>query len=251
MAGEGPKKWLNVVLDIDETFLQFGEEIDRKTLLTKTEEKKYTLEENFILRPGFDEFFAWLRDNCNTVNLWTLSEEDYANDVKTMVEKRVPGLKLNLVLDTTHNAEATEYFGGRKNLNYIWNQKEWKKTFTPGNTVLIDDLSASTEGANSPNGIWIPQFSPLGKSQKKKDHCGHKRAGPYVDFSEDHVLADVIGVLKGIQPGETPFTERVKIDGIHREDEDIMHAGRRKTRRRKPLRKTRKVRASRKTKTRR
>lgn len=248
-AGAGPTKWLNVVLDIDETLLQFGEEVDRKTLLTKTEAAKYTIERNFMLRPGFDDFFAWLRDNCKSVSLWTLSDEEYADGVKRLIERRIPGLTITLVLADTNAKEAEEIFGGRKNLNYIWKQKDWKKTFHPGDTVLIDDLSKSTEGDNSRNGIWIPQFSPLGKSQKKADHCGHKRAGPYVDFSGDHVLSDVLDVLKGISPKgpeERPFPERVKIDGIHREDEDITHAGRRRTRRGRKGR-----RAVRKTKTRR
>jgi len=243
------KKWLNVVLDIDETFIQFGEDVDFAALLPEEERKKYTILSRtdktgktipqFILRPGFDRFFAWLRDNCKTVNLWTLSDAEYADGVKSKIETRIPGLKINLVLDVTHNKEATEYFGGRKNLKYIWNEKGWSKTFNQYNTVLIDDLNASTEEDNSPNGIKIPPFSPLGLSQDKVKHGGRKRKGPYVDFSEDHVLADIIEVLKGIPPPSRPFKERVVVEGIHRPDEDIHHAGkRRKTRRGKKARKT-------------
>lgn len=244
------KKWLNVVLDIDETFLQFGEKVDFDALLPSPEREKYTIVGNFILRPGFDEFFTWLSQNCNTVNLWTLSDDEYADGVRKLIERRVPGLKINLVLDDKANDEATELYGGRKNLKYIWNQKEWCRKLNSTNTVLIDDLSKSTEGDNSQNGIWIPQFSPLGKSQKKAEHGGRKRAGPYVDFSDDHVLADVIDVLKGLTPPSRPFPERRRVDGIHRPDEDITHAG---GRRRKTYRKHkgRKARPTRKTKTRR
>lgn len=237
------KKWLNVILDIDETFLQFGEKLDIDTLLPSPEREKYSFESNFILRPGFDDFFKWLRDNCKTVNLWTLSEQEYADDVKTLIERRIPGLTLTLVLSTVHNEEAEADYGGRKNLEYIFNQKDWRKTFTRMNTVLIDDLSASTEGDNSRNGMWIPQFSPLGKSQKKKDHGGRKRAGPYVDFSNDRVLADVVDVLKGLtyDRGGVFAKERVTISGIHRLDEDIKHAGRRTSRRKGRKNKTRKT----------
>lgn len=250
MAG-GPQKRLNVILDIDETFVQFVGTEDWDSLDPR-EKEKYTASPPgrsglFILRPGFVEFFTFLKENCKTVNLWTWSDAEYAGCVKKLIEERVPGLVIANVWSDTDVDASIELHGHNKDLNYIWYVK---KKFNPCDTILVDDLPANTQNpSNVKNGIQVFPFHPLGEKLSKKQKTATKiRTNKYTDLSNDVELARVIEILKKVDSA----ADFCKDDDLPFPFPDAKVKGGRKTRRRNPLSKPiRKTRKALKTKTRR
>jgi hypothetical protein len=256
---DGPLKRGHVILDIDETFVQYVGNDDWATLEASGEAAKYeihkmkpTADGLFILRPYAGEFFSFLAAHCETVNLWTLSDQEYADGVKKMIRDKF-GVDIKYAWSEDHNEPAKEKHGNNKDLNWLWyDNKATKGVFKPCNTILIDDLLQNTQNpSNYLNGIRIPAFAPLGHKitaaeGKTKTHI---RTNEYTDLSTDTTLLEVTEELTNIfknkdwcREGDMPYPLTQRIDLT-------MAGGRRKTRRRKPLRKTRKV--ARKTKTRR
>lgn len=225
-------KKINVILDIDETFVTYGHGEDWETVPPEQRDK-YEIERTpnggvFVLRPYLVPFFEFLRDNAKTVNLWTWSDEEYAHGVKEMLERKVKGLRItNVWYDD--DADASKAMKGRcnKNLNYIWYTK---KVFSPCDTVLIDDLPENTQNtANYQNGIRLPPFDVLGEKVKRKNGSKRIRSGYSRDLSGDEALMEVKLVLQRL--GET-----VTCDDEERGPfEDVEHVGggrrRRRTRR--------------------
>lgn len=206
---------MNVVLDIDETFVQFVGPRDWAEL---PEEQKIKYETTpptehglFVLRPHFDEFFDFLFKNAATVNLWTWSEKEYAESVAALIQDHNPKWKVtNIWCDTDVDASIEEY-GNNKDLNYIWYTK---KMFQPCDTILIDDLPENTQnGSNIKNGIQVRPFHPLGQKLKKGERSpGKIRTGRYEDMSKDDTLLRVMEVLKSVltnpdfcSEGDLPF----------------------------------------------
>lgn len=215
------QKRLNIILDIDETFVQFVGKLDWEQL-TEAERGKYTVTDStkpgfFILRPHFTEFFEFLRDNCKTVNLWTLSERDYANDVKGIIESKISGLTIANAWGAEDEKLANDAdYWQPKDLKYIW---EELGLFKPGDTILVDDLPRNTlNKTNARNGIRLPPFDPLGEKREKSEQ-GYNRLRVveqvmikkpngdivpkmvhYNDMSEDRGLLNVISVLESVLP---------------------------------------------------
>lgn len=251
------KKRGNVILDIDETFVQFVGLDDWATLSNDEQAKYETVKMSptstglFILRPHIKEFFDFLSANCESVNLWTLSDQEYADGVKKMIKSKF-GVNISHAWSEDANVPARKMYGHNKDLNWLWEKNtETKDIFKPCNTLLIDDLEENTQNpSNYRNGIRIPAFAPLGNKitaseGKTKTHI---RTNKYTDFSTDRTLLDVINELNLLfrketwcEGGDLPFP-------LGNERIDLTIGGR-KTRRRKAVRKTRK--AARKTKTRR
>ncbi len=189
---------MNVILDIDETFVQFVG-TDDWAALDDAEKAKYETgglgkTGLFILRPHFKEFFEFLQEKCKTINLWTWSDVDYANAVKKLIETKVPGVKISNVWYDDDVDASIEMNGHNKDLNYIWYEK---KKFQPCDTILVDDLPANTQNpSNKKNGIQLAPFHPLGEKLEKGQKTPTKiRTGHYTDLSKDDVLmkgADVI-----------------------------------------------------------
>jgi hypothetical protein len=252
------EKKLNVILDIDETFVQFVGKDDWAQLSVEEQAKYETTDKSkngfFILRPYINDFFDYLRNNCKTINLWTLSERAYANDVKQMLEQRIPGLKITNAwgIEDEEAANAADYWNP-KDLKYIWDELG---LFKPCDTLLIDDLPRNTlNDSNKLNGIRLPPFDPLGEKMEKSSPCFGptrirnvkgsdvkkpngtivRKYSHYSDMSEDRGLLNVIKLLEGILPSlclkgyTVPVLENMKTKGG------------RKTRRRKPIRKSRKT----------
>lgn len=190
---------MNVILDIDETFVQYVGNEDWKPL-PEEEKKKYTISPGgpnglFILRPHFDEFFTYLFENAETVNLWTWSDKEYADGVANLIQQKNPKWKVTHIwVDDDVEASIGKY-GHNKDLNYVWYDK---KVFKPCNTILIDDLPENTTNpSNKRNGMQIPPFHPLGEKLGKKDRKTDKiRTGKYTDLSNDETLLGVLAVLK-------------------------------------------------------
>lgn len=219
---------MNVILDIDETFVQFVG-IDDWAALPDGEKDKYETGGEgqtglFVLRPQFKEFFEFLRDNCKTISLWTWSDSGYANSVKKLIETNVPGVKIANVWHDDDVDASIELSGHNKDLNYIWYEK---KKFQPCNTILVDDLPANTQNpSNIKNGIQIAPFHPLGEKLGKKDKTPTKiRTGVHTDMSKDDVLMKVAAVIKSAidnpafcEDGDLPmpFAGPTKVGGRRR-----------------------------------
>jgi NLI interacting factor-like phosphatase len=229
---------MNVILDIDETFVQYVAAGDWASL-PDTEKAKYKISGNpakgvFILRPHFNEFFDYLFTNCKTVNLWTWSDDEYAESVARVIREQNPKWKVSNVWFDKHVDASIDIDGFNKDLNYIW-YEEGK--FQPCNTVLIDDLPANTNNpANKRNGIQLKAFNVLGEKlskEERKANPGKIRTGHYTDLSKDDTLLKVIEVLKGIEePCKRPFKEHTKVGGGRRKTyRRILRATRRKLRR--------------------
>ena len=206
---------MNVILDIDETFVQFvgpddWAEVDEKEKI-KYETTDVTERGLFILRPHFDEFFDFLFKNAKTVSLWTWSEKEYAQGVAELIESHNPKWKIaNIWCDTDVEASIEEY-GNNKDLNYIWYTK---KKFQPCDTILVDDLPENTQNdSNIHNGIQLLPFHPLGEKLKKGKRTSTKiRTGDYKNLSNDDTLLRVVDVLKSVlanpdfcSEGDMPF----------------------------------------------
>lgn len=237
---------MNVILDIDETFVQYVGSEDWNTL-SEDEKKKYRIDGEgsqglFILRPHFDEFFAYLFKNAKTVNLWTWSDEDYAMGVARLIKSQNPAWKITNVWYDSDVEESINMYGHNKDLNYIWYTK---KTFNPCDTILIDDLPDNTQNpSNKKNGIQILPFHPLGEKLDKENRTRTKiRTGVYEDMSRDNVLLRVIEILEDVRKNPNfckegdmphPFKSSVKVMGGRR---------RRNTLRRRKFKRTRKNRS--------
>ena len=187
---------LNVILDIDETFLYF---INKRywdhswdTLSNKEKNKYQTIPTKtgvFIKRPHLDEFTDWLFKNCN-VAIWTWSDKEYAEGFPTeaLINDR-PERKLEFVYCDEQAAESQELHGFSKDLNYLWYGKNKSTCFAPCNTILIDDLPNNTiTASNHQNCITLKPFALFGEVKDRSD--------PYEDVSEDDTLLRVLEILK-------------------------------------------------------
>lgn len=230
-------KKLNVILDIDETFVQYGG-IDDWKLLTPEQQAKYEhisvgSKGVFIMRPHTHEFFDFLRDNCATINLWTWSDYEYAKGLANSLNTLGGWNIANIWADSDVDA-SIELHGKNKDLNYIWYTK---KKFKPCDTILVDDLKANAINAsNVKNAINLKAFEPLGHRLPKRDARNSPtriREGPSGDFSTDDTLLKVMETIRGVvnnpdfcKEGDMPFPfPNAKV------------GGKRKTRRRRTLRK--------------
>jgi len=185
---------LNVILDIDETFVYF---INKKyrahswDKLSESEKAKYQYNEVgghvLILRPHLQEFLDFLFANCS-VSLWTWSDAEYADMIATtLITALKPDSRVRFVLSEEDAARSAELHGHSKDLNMLW-YSEVKPCFAECNTVLIDDLPNNTiHPSNRKNSITVRPFAPFGE---KKD-----RTERYMDMSNDTTLLEVIEIL--------------------------------------------------------
>lgn len=190
---------MNVILDIDETFVQYVG-TDDWAGTPESERNKYQTGGNtenglFVLRPHFDDFFTFLFDSCETVSLWTWSDQEYAQGVADMIKLRNPKWNIANIWSDGDVDASIEMNGHNKDLNYIWYTM---KKFKPCNTILVDDLPSNTQHpSNIKNGIQLAAFEPLGhKLEKNKKTKTKIRSGPYKDMSKDTTLLSVKTVIK-------------------------------------------------------
>jgi hypothetical protein len=221
---------MNVILDIDETFVQFVGPKDWENLAEAEKVKYKTTEPTkggvFILRPHFHEFFKFLFENAATVSLWTLSDREYADHVAEIIRKET-GKKVKNVWAEEEAEEASNDYGRSKSLKYIWYSLG---KFQPNNTLLVDDLEKNTQNVdNIRNGIQLKAFNPLGEKLSPAERKeGKIRDGNYKDLSEDDTLIKVMAVIQGVIDKYHPFPGSTKVLGGKR-------------RRRKTLRRNRKM----------
>jgi hypothetical protein len=194
MVVPNDERWLHVVLDIDETMVQYASNADVDRLVPKGDlhEKAKSGNGVFFIRPGLDAFLRFLSTTCKTVNIWTLSDFDYATGVKKMIESRVKGLKISNVWVDTDN---DDYGGESKDMKFIWSKI---KGANGTNTILVDDaLSNVHNRANRNNSILISPFNPLGDMHKGASGK-NEREGPYRDLTTDSILSAVAGLIRDV-----------------------------------------------------
>ena len=188
-------KRLNVILDIDETFVHYIKKVNWPAVPEDYRSKYEMFDDKFVLRPHMDTFMNFLFDNCATVNLWTWSDMEYAEGVAKYLAKRNPRWKIANIWADEDAATAGDLHGSDKDLNYIWYEK---KMFKPCDTILIDDLPKNTiNDSNYKNSINIPPFIPEKNPAK---------------FLQDDVLLKVIKMLQDVmnksdfcKEGDLPF----------------------------------------------
>lgn len=236
---------MNIILDIDETFIQFVGKDDWLSL-AKEERDKYKVSDPtpdnpkynglFIFRPHLQEFFTYLFDNAKSVNLWTLSDRDYAKHVASIIQSMNPKWKMSNIWCDEDNEKAEVYDSGNtKDLEYLW---DYVGVFKRCDTILIDDLRGNTiNSSNKRNSIQLKAFDVLGhKLSKEQGRTPTKiRNGKYTDLSNDDTLLKVIDVLKRtqIQCDVRPFSQdtQVNLSGGKRRRKTIRRMGRKMTRR--------------------
>jgi len=184
---------LNIILDIDNTLLEYMVKDAPWKELPEEEKKKYDFYQGFVLRPELWDFMAWMKKLAKTVNLWTLSDRDYANWVKEIIEERMGEGFITHVWcdedDEQAQAHANPAKKIQKNLNWIWDQG----IFKPCDTILIDDYEINIKNeANYRNGIQIRKFALWSRVTKRDPF------GPYKDMSKDRALLDVVDEIKKI-----------------------------------------------------
>lgn len=190
-SGQGK---LNVILDIDETFVHFLN-YDSKGEIPK--ENSYNFHNvssgTFVLRPKLREFLTFLFENCRTVSLWTWSEEEYAESIADFIEKYI-GKRPHYVLHSDHAELSGEMHGNSKDLNMLWygaSEFEPLEGFHECNTILIDDLpSNSVNSSNMKNSITIAPFALFGEVKNRSD--------PYLRLVDDSCLDQVMDILRKI-----------------------------------------------------
>lgn len=223
----GSKGTLNIILDIDNTFVEYSQGKHGNWQKLSPEEKaKYIFVgdseggEGFILRPYFDDFFEELSKMAKTVNLWTWSDCPYAESVKEIIEDRT-SCRISNVWCDKHAQEAEDAGGQSKDLNYIWYTQ---KKFQPCDTVLIDDLHGNIHNtSNYQNGIRLKKFALWNRVNKKEPF------GPYTDMSEDDTLIRVLRILRDLDTKRDLCPDGEEETAHPFEDAEVVGGRRRKT----------------------
>lgn len=186
---------LNVILDIDETLVQYLGPKNKITVdedeLSKYDSHTTKSGKMFLLRPRVQEFLDTLFEKYN-VSLWTFSGKEYALGVANFLVygkdsngvPKYPKRKLKFILssiDDNNNAEishtgenwaygnaASEHHGNAKDLNHLWYARDKDGKYIPNpaypnlrecNTVLIDDNPKNVMNpSNHKNAIKIQKF---------------------------------------------------------------------------------------------
>ena len=213
---------LNVILDIDETFVYFI----KKNLIAHSwdtlspgEKAKYvvhTTKEGHVIieRPHLETLLDYLFANC-TVSVWTWSDRGYAKDMvkRFLLRGRTDRKIKHIFADKEAHASAGSNYkrnennendeddeeihenfephGNSKDLNYLWYGKKLP-CFSECNTILVDDLPGnSLNNSNKQNSITVKPFALFGEVKDRSD--------PYEDVSDDKTLLEVIDILKKVQ----------------------------------------------------
>jgi TFIIF-interacting CTD phosphatase-like protein len=145
----------NIVLDIDETLIHCKLEkpayYDYKFTISKV---TYYI----IYRPYLKEFFIYLFNNFDTINIWTAATKDYAKNIisKLLITFIKDPHKYKKIVEFRTRKDVAQ--NGTKDLNKIFNNKcSDEYNIKPYNTFMIDDKKY-VFNKNTGNGIIIPAF---------------------------------------------------------------------------------------------
>lgn len=194
--------FLNVILDIDETFLHHvskdvwdsvpDDQRDNFTYTSDASGSSY-----FVFRPHLKEFAQFLTENTATVNIWTWNSKSYATEVAALMKKEF-GLEFKNIWASEEADKANDEYGGHKPLPWLWDQG----IFSPSDTFLIDDhpnliatykkknakgKDVTYASLNSKNAFNIPPFEPEDDPE---------------DAAEDDGLLQAIEEMKKVNEGK-------------------------------------------------
>lgn len=187
---------LNLILDIDETLINFVPHTLWGTL-SSADKAKYKFivchDGVIVARPHVKELLDYAFSNCD-VSIWTWACEKHAHDVLQFIAKNRLSKFANIWSSNDANT-AYRTYGKGKDLRHLWFSLNING-FMPCNTVLVDDLDDNVcHEANRRNSIQVPAFKLFGES------------GLYLDPSSDNSLLNVIDLLKEVNV-RLPFCKK-------------------------------------------
>jgi hypothetical protein len=172
-ATGGPKKKINVFLDLDNTLI-WSLDLEKISKDPPKWMKKFKYidmpkEYRIFQRPGLQKFLNWLFKNFN-VSIWSAASPAYVEFIaKNIVEN--DDRQLEHVLNSENCEESQHKYGDDniKNLELLWDIHDLP--IGPGNTLIIDDLKKVIRG-NHNNSIRIQKFvakeDSIGDSELKR-----------------------------------------------------------------------------------
>ena len=183
------KKQVLLVLDIDESLLQFinkgpynektkkipydfWKELspeDRRVINNRIEYTELPEKKQVILfRPGLEQFLKMAQASGRIkVAIWTYSEREYAEMIAEEICR-----KFDLPEDTFIFAYGTEDIKDHdvpKSLQQIWSDPRFGSKFNKFNTFLVDDRFGNlSHDINSENSILVQAFAPFGEKKTRE-----------------------------------------------------------------------------------
>jgi hypothetical protein len=205
---------LQIVLDLDETLINFIQLLKWERLAEKEQNKYKILKSDnegvFIVRPYVGELLDFVFNNC-IVSIWTWADKDYALEVANLLTNNKPEMFANIWSGKDADL-ALKIYKNSKDLQYLWCYLD-NKNMKPCNTILVDDLDNNTKNdTNKHNTIQVPAFDLF----SEKDDI-------YKDVSKDKALLNVIEIIKNVLQNPTfckndlisPFTSLQKVLSTH------------------------------------
>lgn len=187
---------LNLILDIDETLINFVSLSLWDTISNADKAKyKYIVGNDGVIvaRPYVKELLDYAFSTCD-VSIWTWACEKHAHDVLHFIAKNRLS-KIRNIWSANDANTAYRVYGKGKDLRHLWFSLNING-FMPCNTVLVDDLDDNvSHEANRRNSIQVPAFKLFGIS------------GAYLDPSSDVALLNVIELLKEVND-RVPFCKK-------------------------------------------
>jgi len=158
----------NVLLDLDNTIIcavekEYYDQEKFKTLDENLYYKDFGKYFRIYERPGLQPFLDFLFDNFN-VNVFTAASKDYALFiVNNFILRNKPNRKINWMFHSYHTTISEAKYNSYKDLRLLWTTIP--DTFTPDNTVIIDDLR-QVKKANKQNCINVKAFEVYNEDRK-------------------------------------------------------------------------------------
>ena len=127
------RKYLNVVLDLDNTLISaHHQKYKRKPdfEITVCNEHYYVYK-----RPGLDKFLIDIFDNAKSVSIWTAATKDYCNQILKNILTHDERKKLKFIWS---RGKTVNKNGGRylKDMSKVFSEY---RSMNPSNTILLDD----------------------------------------------------------------------------------------------------------------
>ena len=159
----------NIILDLDNTIICAVEYSTYKknnfkpiddTLLSKNMDTSYKVYQ----RPHLENFLDFIFKNFN-VSVFTAASKDYALFiVKNFIINGHTERNLDFIFHSYHVNLSEDKYNSPKDLRLLW--KILPSTFTPENTVIVDDLP-DVKKANKQNCINIKAFDVYNEETDK------------------------------------------------------------------------------------
>jgi len=158
----------NVLLDLDNTIIcavekQYYDAEKFKSLDENLYFKDFGKYYRIYERQGLQSFLNFLFENFN-VSVFTAASKDYALFiVNNFILRNRPDNKIQWMFHSYHTTISEAKYHSYKDLRLLW--ETIPETFTPDNTVIIDDLK-QVKKANKQNCINVKAFEVYNEDKK-------------------------------------------------------------------------------------